>query len=96
MTIFFYLGLEQFESSSPTPDWGKPVTTNNSNANGWSHFQQQQNTNNPSRSNPMGSNNASSNQWPEMNNFYGNTASAGGSFNLTQDSNENMNTNRYV
>ncbi len=55
--------FDRIESSSPTTDWNKPVTNNNSTANGWSNFQQQQN---PSRSNPP------SNQWPEMNNFYGN------------------------
>ena len=80
----FSLGFDRLESSSPTSDWSKPVSTNNSTANGWSNFQQQQN---PSRSNP------NSNQWPEMNNFYGaNTptnSSTSGSFNLPQHNNDN-------
>ncbi|CAF4456932.1 unnamed protein product [Rotaria magnacalcarata] len=78
-------GFERLESSSPTSDWNKPVTTNNSTANGWSNFQQQQqqqtNTN-PSRSNP------NSNQWPEMNNFYGANTSTN-TFNLPQQNNDN-------
>ncbi|CAF2044908.1 unnamed protein product [Rotaria magnacalcarata] len=80
-------GFERLESSSPTSDWNKPVTTNNSTANGWSNFQQQQqqqtNTN-PSRSNP------NSNQWPEMNNFYGANTSTN-TFNLPQQNNDNNN-----
>ncbi|CAF3522463.1 unnamed protein product [Rotaria sp. Silwood1] len=78
-------GFERIESSSPTSGWNKPVTTNNSTANGWSNFQQQQQQqtlNNPSRSNP------NSNQWPEMNNFYGANTSTN-SFNLSQQNNDN-------
>ena len=53
--------FDRLDSSSPTSDWTKPVTTpSNSSANGWSN-------NNPSRSN---------NQWPEMNNFYGSQQSS--------------------
>ncbi len=78
MVFFFFEGFDRLESSSPTADWNKPVTTNNSTANGWSNFQQQ----NPSRSNP------NNNQWPEMNNFYGaNTPT--NSFNLPQQNNDN-------
>ncbi|CAF0993196.1 unnamed protein product [Rotaria sp. Silwood1] len=90
-------GFDRLESSSPTPDWGKPVTTNNSAANGWSNFQQQQQQqqtlNNPSRSNTVGNSNTTSNQWPEMNNFYGNNSSTNVPFNLPQNNNDNMNNN---
>ncbi|CAF3660399.1 unnamed protein product [Rotaria sordida] len=77
-------GFERLESSSPTSGWNKPVTTNNSTANGWSNLQQQQQQtlNNPSRSN------SNSNQWPEMNNFYGTNTSTN-SFNLSQQNNDN-------
>ncbi len=90
------LGFDRLESSSPTSDWGKPVTTNNSTANGWSNFQQQQQQtlNNPSRSNAVGNSNATSNQWPEINNFYGTNSSTGVPFNLPQNNNDNMNNNR--
>jgi hypothetical protein len=92
------LGFDRLESSSPTPDWGKPVTTNNSTANGWSNFQQQQQQqqtlNNPSRSNAVGNSNATSNQWPEMNKFYGTNPPTGVSFNLSQNNNDTMNNNR--
>ncbi|CAF0792664.1 unnamed protein product [Rotaria sordida] len=88
-------GFDRLESSSPTPDWGKPVTTNNSAANGWSSFQQpqQQTLNNPSRSNTVGNSNTTSNQWPEMNNFYGTNSSTNVPFNLPQNNNDNMNNN---
>ncbi|CAF3666824.1 unnamed protein product [Rotaria socialis] len=86
-------GFDRLESSSPTSDWGKPVT-NNSAANGWSNFQQQQQTvNNPSRSNAVGNSNTSSNQWPEMNNFYGPNSSNNVPFNLPQNNNDNLNNN---
>ncbi|CAF1057548.1 unnamed protein product [Adineta ricciae] len=82
-------GFDRLETSSPTSDWGKPVTSNNSSQNGWSSFQQQTVNNNPSRSNAVGNNNSTSNQWPEMSNFYGtNSSSSGGPFNT-----ENMTNN---
>ena len=68
--------------------------TNNSAANGWSNFQQQQTVNNPSRSNAVGNSNSSSNQWPEMNNFYGPNSSNNVPFNLPQNNNDNLNNNR--
>lgn len=76
------LGFERRESSSPSSDWNKPVSSNNSAANGWSNFQQPQTLNNPSRSNP------NSNQWPEMNNFYGANTS-NNTFSLPQQNNDN-------
>jgi hypothetical protein len=85
-------GFDQFDSSTATADWGKPVTSNSSNSNGWSNFPQQPNANNPSRSNAIGT----SNQWPEMNNFYGAGLSAGATFNLPQGGNDNIDSNRYV
>lgn len=95
MTLFFcnfISGFDQLETSSPTSDWGKPVPTNNSTANGWSNFQQQQTHGNPSRSNAVGNNNnnnTNSNQWPEINNFYGTNSSTGVPFNLSQNNNDN-------
>ena len=95
------LGFEQFDPASSSSEWGKPVATAGSSANGWSNFpqqpqqQQQQSLNNPSRSNTGGNNNAPSNQWPEMTNFYGGTSSTGAPFSLTQNTNDNPNNNRY-
>lgn len=77
-------GFDRLESSSPTSEWNKPVLPNNSNANGWSNFgQQQHQQKNPSRSNPT------NNQWTDMNTFYGTTTSTG---NFSSHGNDPSNT----